>query len=105
MTRKRILIVDDEESIRRSLELILQNTFDISTAENGEEALKTINQKAPDVVLLDVMMPKLDGLETLSLIRKNYGQVPVIMLTAAGEIKTAVEAMKSGALDYLKKTI
>lgn len=103
MTRKRILIVDDEESIRRSLELILQNTFDVSTAENGEEAIKTINQKAPDVVLLDVMMPKLDGLETLSLIRKNYGQVPVIMLTAAGEVKTAVEAMKSGALDYLKK--
>lgn len=103
MTRKRILIVDDEESIRRSLELILQNTFDVSTAENGEEAIKTINQKAPDVVLLDVMMPKLDGIETLSLIRKNYGQVPVIMLTAAGEVKTAVEAMKSGALDYLKK--
>lgn len=103
VTRKRILVVDDEESIRRSLELILQNTFEVLLAENGEEALKSFNQKIPDVVLLDVMMPKLDGLETLSRIRKNHGHIPVIMLTAAGEVKTAVEAMKNGALDYLSK--
>lgn len=101
--RKKVLIVDDEPAIRRSLELLLQNTFEVKTAEDGEVALATLRTFQPDVILLDVMMPRLDGIETLSAIRKEYKNVPVVMLTAANEVKTAVAAMKCGAVDYLGK--
>lgn len=101
--RKKVLVVDDEPAIRRSLELLLQNTFEVKTAEDGEIALTTLRTFTPDVILLDVMMPRLDGIETLSAIRKEYKSVPVVMLTAANEVKTAVAAMKCGAVDYLGK--
>lgn len=102
-TRKRVLVVDDEKSIRDSLKLILQQHFDVSTAENGQAALSEIKEYVPDIVLLDVSMPLKDGLHTLKEIRETCQGVPVIMLTGDQTVPTAVEAMKLGALDYLNK--
>jgi len=101
--RKSILIVDDESTIRRSLELVLSTTFDVTTAENGAEAMKCISGSTPDLILLDVMMPVMGGLETLAEIKKTQPLLPVIMLTGAQEVKTAVSAIKYGAVDYIGK--
>ncbi|MGI6524337.1 MAG: sigma-54-dependent transcriptional regulator [Bdellovibrionota bacterium] len=101
--RKKILIVDDEKNIRDSLRLILKNNFNIETAVDGEECLSKVNSTSPDIILLDVMMPKLDGIDTLRALRDQQSKIPVIMLTASSTVKDAVEAMKLGAVDYLNK--
>jgi two-component system, NtrC family, response regulator AtoC len=101
--QKKVLVVDDEASIRDSLRLLLKTNFSVSVAEDGETALEMFDELAPDLVLLDVIMPKLDGLETLKRLRSRNPQVPVIMLTATTTVKTAVQAMKAGAVDYLNK--
>ena len=100
---KKVLVVDDEASIRDSLRLLLQGNFEVLTAEDGKEALGIVSDQSPDIVLLDVMMPKLDGMETLKAIRSQREGLPVIMLTATNTVRTAVEAMKCGAVDYLNK--
>ena len=100
---KRVLVVDDEASIRDSLSLLLKTNFEVSTAEDGERALQLIEEGTPDLILLDLLMPKLDGLETLRRLREKNATVPVIMLTATNTVRTAVQAMKAGALDYLSK--
>lgn len=102
-TRRRILIVDDEPSIRDSLKLLLQNSFEVTTAEDGEAALISVDSSKPDLVLLDVMMPKMDGLTTLKELRSRAYAIPIVMLTGANTVKTAVEAMKCGAVDYISK--
>lgn len=102
-TLKKVLIVDDEPAVRESLSLLLKSNFQVGTAENGEDALSCIDTFNPDIVLLDVLMPRLDGVETLKRLHSREDQVPVIMLTASNTVKTAVEAMKWGAIDYLNK--
>lgn len=102
-TQKKVLIVDDEPSIRDSLSLLLKNNFIVTTAKDGAEALTLIESDEPDLVLLDVLMPKLDGLETLKKLKEKNDKLPVVMLTATNTVKTAVEAMKFGANDYLSK--
>ena len=101
--RKRILIVDDERSVRESLMLLLQDSFCIDMAQSGKEALKKIESNKPDMIFLDVYMPELDGIDTLRKIKKNNSNVPIVMLSGSNTIKTAVEAMKLGALDYINK--
>lgn len=101
--RKRVLIVDDESAIRESLGLLLKNHFDVSTAGDGQEALTLLADFAPHLVLLDVMMPRLDGIETLKRIKEHHANIPVVMLTAANTVRSAVEAIKLGAIDYLSK--
>ncbi len=101
--RRRVLIVDDEVSIRESLSLLLQSSFEIESAANGRKALENYQKFNPDLILLDVMMPELDGLETLKALRDQGCDVPVLMLSAVGTVKTAVQAMKFGAVDYLNK--
>ncbi len=101
--RKKVLIVDDEEGIRSSLKLLLKKNFEVDTAESGEQALGLLAEFKPDLVLLDVMMPRLDGLETLKQLKEHNRNVAVIMLTAANTVKTAVQAIKFGAVDYLNK--
>lgn len=101
--RKKILIVDDEPAIRDSLQLILKAHFDVLVAENGEDALHLLSSVTPDLVLLDVSMPKVDGLETLRRMRDQGVSIPVVMLTASTTVRTAVQAIKLGALDYLNK--
>jgi len=101
--RKKVLVVDDEESIRSSLRLLLKNNFDVSTAEDGNEALSMFDSFEPDLVLLDVMMPNLDGIQTLKQLKEKKKDVSIIMLTAANTVRTAVQAIKWGAVDYLNK--
>lgn len=102
--RKRILIVDDEAGIRDSLKLLLATTFEVSVAAGGREALKLINDEAPpDLILLDVAMPDLGGLEVLRELRDRQLKVPVIMLTATQTVQVAVAAMKLGAVDFVGK--
>jgi DNA-binding NtrC family response regulator len=101
--RKRVLVVDDEVAIRDSLKLLLKNNFEVGLAQDGVEALSVLDEFQPDLVLLDVMMPNLDGMQTLIQLREKGVSVPVIMLTAVNTVRNAVEAMKLGAVDYLNK--
>jgi diguanylate cyclase (GGDEF)-like protein len=102
----KILVVDDEPHIRRILQFLLQQEgFEVVLAENGEEALAYLGQEMPDLVLLDVMMPRMDGYSVLQEIRKSYEtrNLPVVMLTAKGESAEKVRGLKGGANDYLTK--
>ena len=101
--RKKVLIVDDEPSIRDSLSLLLKSSFEVEASPDGKHALEQMDRFSPDLVLLDVMMPELDGIETLRQMRDRGIEVPVLMLTAVSTVKTAVQAMKFGATDYLSK--
>ena len=104
MEKEKILIVDDEPDIVEPLEDLLEfHGYEASTASNGEEALKSIANDIPDLVLLDIRMPGMGGMETLSRITREYPGILVIMLTAHGTIELAVEAMKQGADGFLEK--
>ncbi len=101
-----ILIVDDEPSILQSLGgLLTDEGFDVLTASNGYEALKNIESNSPDLVLLDIWMPGLDGIDTLQEIRKNNPYIQVIIITGHGTIETAVKATKMGAYDLIEKPL
>ena len=102
--RPRVLVVDDEDSIRRSLTMMFEfEGFDCETAASGPEAVQAIERAEIDLVVLDVKMAGLDGLETLRLLRDRAKDVPVIMLSGHGTVKTAVEATRLGAFDFLEK--
>lgn len=99
-----ILIIDDEKAIRKTLtEILSYEGFKIDEAGDGEEGLKRIREKTYDVVLCDIKMPKLDGIEFLEKCREINPDVPVIMISGHGNIETAVEAVKKGAYDYISK--
>ena len=99
-----ILIIDDEKAIRKTLsEILSYEGYKIEDAENGEEGLKKFNEKTYDVVLCDIKMPKIDGLEFLEKAKAANPDVPVIMISGHGTIETAVEAVKKGAFDYVSK--
>ncbi len=101
-----ILIVDDEPSILQSLSGLLSDEgFEVMTAANGYEALQKIEGEAPDLVLLDIWMPGLDGIETLKEIKTSYPNVQVIIITGHGTIETAVQATKLGAYDFIEKPL
>ena len=101
-----ILIVDDEPSILQSLSgLLADEGFEIETAPNGYEGLKIVEERSPDLVLLDIWMPGIDGIETLKEIKKNYPTIPVIIITGHGTIETAVKATKLGAYDLIEKPL
>lgn len=101
-----VLIVDDEITIIQSLEGILSDDgFEVMHAYNGYEALKKIETESPDIVLLDIWMPGMDGIETLKEIKKIAPNLPVVMITGHGTIESAVDATKSGAYDFLEKPL
>jgi len=102
---RRVLVVDDAEGIRGYLASLLElRGWQVDTAEDGRRALQLLEAgAAPDVVLLDVMMPGQSGLETLRLMRESHPRVPVVMLSVVGRAQTIVEAMQLGAADYLNK--
>ncbi len=101
-----IMIVDDEPSILQSLSGILSDEgFEVVTASNGYEALKVIEDQSPDLVLLDIWMPGLDGIETLKEIKKSNPHIQVIIITGHGTIETAVKATKIGAFDLIEKPL
>ncbi|HEX9743178.1 MAG TPA: sigma-54 dependent transcriptional regulator [Nitrospiraceae bacterium] len=101
--KKRILLVDDEAGIRASLKVVLEPVYETLTASTGQEGLDLFRRESPHLVLLDVVMPGLDGLAVLKMFREENAHIPVIMLTGTKTVKTAVEAMKLGAADYLTK--
>src|SRR5690349_14919129 len=106
MRAGRILIVDDEESLRRVLQVQLENRgHEISLAKNGLEVLALLADSPYDLVLTDLRMPGLSGLELLKRIRANHPGTEVILLTAFGTIENAVEAMQSGAYHYVTKPV
>jgi DNA-binding NtrC family response regulator len=99
----RILLVDDEEIVLRSCQRILGRDYEIDTASDGLQALGKVNQNPYDVLILDIKMPKMDGIEVLRRVKEARPDIDVIMVTGLNEIGTAVKAMKLGALDYLPK--
>ena len=102
MSNKQILVVDDEAKMRRVLEIMLQKMgHTVFGACNGREALAVFGAKAIDLVIADLRMPEMDGIELLANLRAQQSDVPVIVITAHGTIETAVTAMKHGASDYI----
>lgn len=100
----KILLVDDEKDLIEMLSLRLQETGEkVKSAYSGQECLETLDKNNIDVVILDIKMPGMDGIETLQEIKKRFPLVEVIMLTGHGSTETAVEGMKLGAFDYLLK--
>ena len=99
-----ILIIDDEKAIRKTLTEILSfEGYKIDEASDGEEGLKKFKEKSYDVVLCDIKMPKLDGIEFLQKAGESNGDTPIIMISGHGNIETAVEAVKKGAYDFISK--
>ena len=101
--KEKILVVDDEASIRRILETRLSMIgYEVVTAADGEEALDTFRGNTPDLVVLDVMMPKLDGYGVCQELRKE-SDIPIIMLTALGDVADRITGLELGADDYVVK--
>lgn len=104
--QKTILIVDDEKSICKSLgSILVDEGYEILTAGSGEEAMKVIEEDPPQLVILDIWLPGIDGIETLKVIKSRYPQIRVIMISGHGTIETAVKATKLGAFDFFEKPL
>jgi len=101
--KKRVLLVDDEARVRASLKAVLEPNYEVIQAADAQEGLDLFHKEAPHVVLLDVILPGTDGLSVLQTLRTEQNTTPVIMLTGTKSVKTAVDAMKLGAADYLSK--
>jgi len=100
----KILIVDDEPKIRKLCSEALRRAgYEVSVAKDAKTALNIIDKKPFDLILLDIVMPEIDGLELLKLIKKKQEDLIVIMITGYASIETSVKAKKSGAYDYIKK--
>ena len=105
-TKKTILVVDDEDDILNFLELVLQEKgYEVLTANGGQEALTRAQMAKPDLVLLDIMMPQMDGWEVLKLLRvdDDTAKVPVAMLSARTDAQDRVQGLQEGAVDYIFK--
>jgi two-component system nitrogen regulation response regulator NtrX len=106
MLKEKILVVDDEEGIRNALTGILKDEgFSVDTAISGEQCLKLVNKKKYDIILLDVWLPKIDGIQTLDKIKQENIESTVIMISGHGTIETAVKATKLGAYDFIEKPL
>ncbi len=104
MASKKLLIIDDEPAIRRTLKDILENEdYQVEDAADGAEGLKRIQENEYDVVLCDIKMPKMDGIEVLEKVIASGQDVPFVMISGHGTIDTAVDAIKKGAYDYISK--
>ena len=104
MDHVQLLIVDDEESIREGAKRILTRMgFQVFMASNGDDGLKIVGEKDIAIVLLDLKMPGMDGMEVLHRIKEKYIQVLVIVITGFATLETAIEAMKGGAYDFIPK--
>ena len=104
MEEMKLLLVDDETRfLETTRKLLMKKGIQALTAENGEEAMAVIRQHRPHVVVLDVKMPQMDGIETLRAIKREYPLTEVIMLTGHATVESAIDGLKSGARDYLMK--
>ena len=103
---RHVLIVDDEKNIRRTFKMVLESDgYEVSLAETGEEALELCREERPDLVVLDVKLPGIGGIETLQSLKKSEPELPVIMISGHGTIATAVEATRHGAFDFVEKPL
>ena len=98
-----ILVCDDEEGIRESFKLVLSDDYDVKFAVNGLEAMDLLKASTPDAMILDIKMPKQNGMETLRQIKKLKPRMPVIIVTGYQSVEMAQEALKNGAADYIPK--
>src|SRR5438067_1672571 len=106
MNRRRVLVVDDDESLRRVTQVQLEQAgCETMVAAYGAEALALLQTSAQDLVITDLKMPGMSGLDLLRRIRSEYPDTVVVMITAFGAVDTAVEAMKAGAYDYITKPV
>ncbi len=102
----KILVIDDEKSIRNTLKDILEyENYEVLLAKDGNEGLEFLKKDTYDLVLLDIKMPEMDGLEVLELIKKDYSNLPIVMISGHGNIDTAVTALKNGAYDFIEKPL
>jgi len=103
--REKVMVVDDEPSIRKYLQTLLEvDGFDVETLSSGREAIKQISEgQRPDLVILDVLMPEMNGIDTLKELMHLDRTLNVIMLSCSNEVGTVVEAIRIGAHDYLTK--
>jgi DNA-binding NtrC family response regulator len=102
--RLRVLIIDDDPGVRDYLEaLVSRRGYEVRAHPTGEEALQGLEDGPPDLVTLDVVLPGIDGLETLQRLKEKLPEVPVIMLSGHGHARTIVDAMRLGASDFLRK--
>jgi len=107
-TKAKILVVDDEDRNLRLMKLLLTSFgYDVLTASNGEEALEMVHDIPPDVILLDIMMPKIDGIEVAKQLKKEEETkiIPIVMVTALNEVEDRVKALEAGADDFLNKPV
>ena len=102
----KILVIDDERPIRSTLKEILEfEKFTVETAEDGKAGLNLIKKNKYDLILCDIKMPKMDGMEVLDKIVENNIETPVVMISGHGNVETAVEAIKKGAYDFIQKPL
>lgn len=103
---KTILIVDDEESIRLSMKGAFSDEgYDVLTASSGEECLSLLEEELPDLILLDIWLPGIDGIETLQEVKSKYPHIPVVMISGHGTVESAVKCTKLGAFDFIEKPL
>jgi two-component system, NtrC family, response regulator HydG len=103
---RRVLVVDDEPSARSGLEkLLVSEGYAVATAENGALALAAVDESVPDVVITDLRMPEMDGVELTTMLAERLPHVPVIVVTAYGDVASAVSAMRAGAVDFITKPV
>ncbi len=101
--RRKILVVDDDEAVRNLVQRILEEAgYDVVTASDGQQALEKVSQPGLSLILLDIIMPGLDGFEVLERIRQ-YENIPVIMLSGIREVTTKIDTLTLGADDYIAK--
>src|SRR5919107_63984 len=104
MAKSRILVIDDEGAIRDSLKMMLEyEGYEVIGAATGQEGLALAERETPDLVLLDIKMPGMDGMDVLSRLKALNETLPVVMVSGHGTTTTAVEAIKRGAIDFLDK--
>lgn len=102
----KILIVDDEAPIRETLEMVLLGKgYAVATAEDGPSAIRAFERERPDVVILDICLPEMSGIEVLRTLKKKHQNITVIMITAYHDMETTIQAMKEGAYEYIRKPI
>ena len=106
MAGEHILVVDDEPAIQTALRGVLEDEgYRVTTVGSGADALKLVTEDTPDVVFLDIWMPKKDGLDTLADLKRARPEAPVIMISGHGTIETAVKATRLGAYDFIEKPL
>ena len=102
---KRILVVDDDQGILDSFEVLLGDRYDLVRAENGYEALRILEANPPHLMFLDIKMPGLDGIDILKRLQEDQKKVGVVVITATDQEKTEEEAKSLGVIDFLKKPL